>query len=122
MIVYFIRMTKKKSKLVHAQLPPPYKLRMEVVNWGQSLFTKHSILLMKSGEVKIKKQNYLDFFLRHPLNPIRRNFPGTALSGSLFIIFNLDIIIIFVVRPSSLPLAPHKYFMDLWRYILFYPH
>ena len=55
-------MTKKKSKLVHAQRPPPYKLRMEVVSRGHSLFRKHSILLMKSGEVKTKKQNCLAFF------------------------------------------------------------
>jgi hypothetical protein len=55
-------MTKKKSKLVHAQHPPPYKLRMDVVGWEHSLFRKHSILLMKSGEVKTKKQNYLAFF------------------------------------------------------------
>jgi hypothetical protein len=50
------------------------------------LFMKHSILLRKSGEVKTKKQNYLAFFLRHP--PIRWNFPGTVMSGSLSLFYN----------------------------------
>jgi len=35
---------------------------MEVVSRGHSLFRKHSIVLMKSVEVKTKKQNYLAFF------------------------------------------------------------
>ena len=74
MIVYFIRMTKKMSKLVHAQHPPPYKLRLEVVSWRHSLFKKYSILLMKSGEVKTKKQNYLAFSSDTPYPSILQEF------------------------------------------------
>ena len=37
-----------------------------MVSWGHSLFRNRWILLMKSGDVKTKKQNYLVFFLLHP--------------------------------------------------------
>ena len=103
-------MTKKKSKLVHAQLPPPYKIRMEVVSWGRSLFTKHSILLMKSGEVKTKKQNYLAFFLRHRLSTGSFLAPSCQAPSLLYLIAFLDIFIIVIVvaRPTSLALAPQN--------------
>jgi hypothetical protein len=82
-------MTKKKSKLVHAQLLPPYKLRMEVVSWGHSLFSKQSILLMKSGEVKTKKQNYLAFFSDTAYPPGIFLAPSCQIPSLLsFIIFN----------------------------------
>jgi len=42
------------------------------------------ILLMKSGEVKTQKQNYL---ASSPTPPIRRNFPGAVLPGPFFSIF-----------------------------------
>jgi hypothetical protein len=34
---------------------------MKVVSWGHSLFRNRWILLMKSGDVKAQKQNYLVF-------------------------------------------------------------
>jgi len=56
------------------------------------LFRKRSILLMKSGEVKTKKQNYLAF---SPTLPIRRNFPDAILPGPLFFILAfLDIMLL----------------------------
>jgi len=82
-------MTKKKSKLVHAQLPPPYQLRMEVVSRGHSLFRKHPILLMKSGEVKTQKQNYLAFFSDTAYPPGIFLAPSCQVPSLLsFIIFN----------------------------------
>jgi hypothetical protein len=39
---------------------------MKVVMLGTALLRKRSILLMKSGEVKTQKQNFL-FFIRSPL-------------------------------------------------------
>jgi len=48
---------------------------MKVVSWGHSLFRNRWILLMKSGDVKTQKQNYLGFFLHAP---IRQNFPGAS--------------------------------------------
>ena len=56
------------------------------------------ILLMKSGEVKTQKQNYLAF---SPTPPIRRNFPDAILPGPLF--FILAFLDMHVARPSSLP-------------------
>ncbi len=80
---FFIRMMKNKSKPVRAQLPPPYELRMKVVSLGHSLFRNSWILLMKSGDVKTKKQNYLVFF-SDTLHP--PEFTSRILPSPLFFI------------------------------------
>jgi hypothetical protein len=76
-------MMKKKSKPIRAQLPPPYELRMKVVSWGHSLFMNRWILLMKSGDVKTKKQNFL-VFLSDTIHP--PEFTSSILPGPLFLI------------------------------------
>jgi hypothetical protein len=54
---------------------------MKVVSWGHSLFRNRWILLMKSGDVKTKKQNYLVFF-SYTLHP--PEFTSPSCRSSLF--------------------------------------
>ena len=88
---------------------------MEVVSRGHSLFRKHPILLMKSGEVKTQKQNYLAFFSDTAYPPGIFLAPSCQIPSLLsFIIFNcLSRYHIVVAIPTSLPLSTTQTFHGL---------
>ena len=74
---------------------------------GTALFRKRSILLMKSGEVKTQKQNFL-FFIRYPLI-LRRNFAVAILQIPSLSYLPFSVL----ARPSSFPLSVSQTFHGL---------
>jgi hypothetical protein len=74
---------------------------------GTVLFMKCSILLMKFGDVKTQKQNFL-FFIRYPLI-LRRNFAVAILQILSFSYLPFSIL----AEPSSLPLSVSQTFHGL---------
>jgi hypothetical protein len=77
----------KKKKQVGPHTAPPSLMNKDECGAAMDtdLFMKRWILLMKSGEVKTLKQNYL-VFLFDP--PIRLNVPGTTPPGPLYFLFS----------------------------------
>jgi hypothetical protein len=79
-------MMKKKKQAGPRTAPPSLKNKDECgAAVDTDLFMNRWILLMKSGEVKTLKQNYLVFYTTPP---IRLNFPGATPPGPLFFIFS----------------------------------